>query len=213
MLPELTDEALSSDPIVLARRWFDEALAAGVDQADAMTLATATSDGRPSARAVLLKGVDERGFVCSRATRAARRTSSTRTRGRRSCWDGCRCTARCASSARSTRLSAPSPTPTLRPGHAAVSSAPGRRSRAARWSIARRWRSAGRRSTRAGRTHGSAAAALGWLSRAPDEIELWQGRATASRPLCVHAHARRGLGVGAAPALTGRASAGRRGGR
>lgn len=51
------------DPFALFREWFDAAEAAGVQLPEAMTLATATSDGRPSARTVLLKGVDERGFV------------------------------------------------------------------------------------------------------------------------------------------------------
>ncbi len=45
------------------RGWFGEALAADLHEPNAMTLATATPDGRPSARVVLLKGFDERGFV------------------------------------------------------------------------------------------------------------------------------------------------------
>jgi pyridoxamine 5'-phosphate oxidase len=51
------------DPVEQFRRWFDEALAADLHEPNAMTLATATPDGRPSARVVLLKGFDERGFV------------------------------------------------------------------------------------------------------------------------------------------------------
>jgi pyridoxamine 5'-phosphate oxidase len=51
------------DPLEQFRRWFDEALAADLHEPNAMTLATATPDGRPSARVVLLKGFDERGFV------------------------------------------------------------------------------------------------------------------------------------------------------
>ncbi len=51
------------DPFELFRQWFDEAGAAGVELPEAMTLATATPEGRPSARTVLLKGADERGFV------------------------------------------------------------------------------------------------------------------------------------------------------
>lgn len=43
--------------------WFDEAVRAEVPEPNAMVLATATPDGRPSARVVLLKGVDERGFA------------------------------------------------------------------------------------------------------------------------------------------------------
>jgi pyridoxamine 5'-phosphate oxidase len=53
----------SSDPIEQFRRWFDEAIAADLHEPNAMTLATATPDGRPSARVVLLKGFDGRGFV------------------------------------------------------------------------------------------------------------------------------------------------------
>jgi len=52
-----------SDPIELFRDWQHGAAEAGVNLPEAMTLATADEDGRPSARTVLLKGVDERGFV------------------------------------------------------------------------------------------------------------------------------------------------------
>jgi pyridoxamine 5'-phosphate oxidase len=51
------------DPVDLFREWFEEARASGLELPEAMTLATAGADGRPSARTVLLKGVDERGFV------------------------------------------------------------------------------------------------------------------------------------------------------
>jgi len=54
---------LHSDPLVQFGRWFDEVTAAGVVLGETMTLATADRDGRPSARTVLLKGVDERGFL------------------------------------------------------------------------------------------------------------------------------------------------------
>jgi pyridoxamine 5'-phosphate oxidase len=50
------------DPVQRFREWFAEAQAAGGDTPEAMTLATADAKGRPSARMVLLKGVDERGF-------------------------------------------------------------------------------------------------------------------------------------------------------
>jgi pyridoxamine 5'-phosphate oxidase len=50
------------DPVERFRAWFEEARAAGVELPEAMTLATADAAGRPSARMVLLKGVDERGF-------------------------------------------------------------------------------------------------------------------------------------------------------
>ena len=54
---------LDPDPFAQFQRWYAEAAAAGVAALDAMTVATADARGRPSARTVLLKGVDERGFV------------------------------------------------------------------------------------------------------------------------------------------------------
>jgi pyridoxamine 5'-phosphate oxidase len=59
----LTESDADSDPIAQFRRWFGEALAADLHEPNAMILATATPDGRPSARVVLLKGFDERGLV------------------------------------------------------------------------------------------------------------------------------------------------------
>ena len=58
------DEAhVSPDPVVEFDRWFTQAREAKVPEPNAMTLATATREGAPSARIVLLKGYDERGFV------------------------------------------------------------------------------------------------------------------------------------------------------
>lgn len=51
------------DPIVQFRHWFAEAERAEIVEPNAMTLATADADGRPSARIVLLKGVSDEGFV------------------------------------------------------------------------------------------------------------------------------------------------------
>jgi pyridoxamine 5'-phosphate oxidase len=59
----LVPEELDPDPIAQFRRWLDEAVGGGVRQPEAMTLATASPDGRVSARTVLLRGLDERGFV------------------------------------------------------------------------------------------------------------------------------------------------------
>jgi pyridoxamine 5'-phosphate oxidase len=56
-------EALSQDPLELFEHWFAEAKRAGVEVPEAMTLATATGAGVPSARMVLLKGADKDGFV------------------------------------------------------------------------------------------------------------------------------------------------------
>jgi pyridoxamine 5'-phosphate oxidase len=54
---------LHPDPIVQFRAWFDEAVAAGVREPDAMTIATAGLAGTPSARTVSLRGLDDRGFA------------------------------------------------------------------------------------------------------------------------------------------------------
>lgn len=53
----------TDDPIERFQAWFKEAVAAGVKEPSAMTLATVNADGDPDARMLLLKGVDERGFV------------------------------------------------------------------------------------------------------------------------------------------------------
>jgi pyridoxamine 5'-phosphate oxidase len=63
MLRGLSEAELDPDPIRQFRMWFDDALSAGLIEPNAMTLATATREGRPSARMVLLKGFDERGFM------------------------------------------------------------------------------------------------------------------------------------------------------
>ncbi len=59
----LTERDVDSDPIAQFEKWFEEALHAEMIEPNAMTLATSTSDGRPSARIVLLKGADAKGFV------------------------------------------------------------------------------------------------------------------------------------------------------
>jgi pyridoxamine 5'-phosphate oxidase len=59
----LDEASVHPDPLVEFARWFEEALKAESRDPNAMTLATASADGTPSARIVLLKGFDERGFV------------------------------------------------------------------------------------------------------------------------------------------------------
>ncbi|NUO81026.1 pyridoxamine 5'-phosphate oxidase [candidate division KSB1 bacterium] len=59
----LHETEVEASPIAQFKKWFDQAMAAEVTYPDAMTLATATQDGKPSARVVLLKGVDENGFT------------------------------------------------------------------------------------------------------------------------------------------------------
>lgn len=59
----LSETDVDPNPIVQFKTWFHQALAAQLLEPNAMTLATATPDGKPSARIVLLKDFDERGFV------------------------------------------------------------------------------------------------------------------------------------------------------
>jgi pyridoxamine 5'-phosphate oxidase len=59
----LAEEDVDPDPVVQFGRWLGDAQAAGLVEPTATALATATADGRPSARMVLLRGVDQRGFV------------------------------------------------------------------------------------------------------------------------------------------------------
>lgn len=59
----LNEQDLDANPFNQFEQWFQEAIDAKIDLPDAMTLATATKDGIPSARIVLLRGLDERGFV------------------------------------------------------------------------------------------------------------------------------------------------------
>jgi pyridoxamine 5'-phosphate oxidase len=63
MRERLDESDVAADAIAQFRAWFDEAARAELPMFNAMTLATATTDGRPSARIVLLKGFDEHGFV------------------------------------------------------------------------------------------------------------------------------------------------------
>ena len=59
----LSLEMAGEDPFKLFGLWFEDAKRAGLFLHDAITLATCTKDGAPSARMMLLKGFDERGFV------------------------------------------------------------------------------------------------------------------------------------------------------
>ena len=59
----LTEHDLDPEPVAVFGRWFDEARAAGAFEPDAAALATASPDGRPSARMVLTKGFEESGIV------------------------------------------------------------------------------------------------------------------------------------------------------
>lgn len=60
---QLSENDVKSNPIEQFDHWFDEALKSGIYEPNAMTLATASPDGKPSARIVLLKGFNQDGFV------------------------------------------------------------------------------------------------------------------------------------------------------
>ena len=59
----LIESEVESDPVKQFNIWWQDALEARISEVNAMTLATASSDGMPSARTVLLKGFSERGFI------------------------------------------------------------------------------------------------------------------------------------------------------
>lgn len=59
----LTESEVSAHPLHQFALWWQEAIEASIEEINAMTLATASADGVPSARVVLLKGYDEAGFV------------------------------------------------------------------------------------------------------------------------------------------------------
>ena len=59
----LLETAIASHPIQQFDKWWQQAIDSQIDEANAMTLATASSDGMPSARIVLLKGFNQEGFV------------------------------------------------------------------------------------------------------------------------------------------------------
>jgi pyridoxamine 5'-phosphate oxidase len=61
-MADLVEPDVDPDPLAQFGRWFDDAHAAGVYEPEAVALATASAAGAPSARMVLMKGFDERGF-------------------------------------------------------------------------------------------------------------------------------------------------------
>ena len=62
-LQSFSEQEALKDPFSQFGKWWKEALDAGVDEVNAMTLATSSADGMPDARIVLLKGFDEKGFT------------------------------------------------------------------------------------------------------------------------------------------------------
>ena len=101
----LGEADLDPDPLVQFRRWLDEVRAHGAFEPEAMALATASAEGAPSARMVLMKGSTSAGSPSSPTTRAARPPSSRRTHARRCCSTGRSWAARCGSRAPVARVS------------------------------------------------------------------------------------------------------------
>ncbi len=62
-LQSLSESDVAENPFEQFGRWWDQAVASEIDEVNAMTLATVTNEGKPSARIVLLKGFDPNGFV------------------------------------------------------------------------------------------------------------------------------------------------------
>lgn len=62
-LKDLNENEIDKNPFIQFKIWFNQSVAAQLPEPNAMTLATCTPDGKPSARMVLLKDIDERGFV------------------------------------------------------------------------------------------------------------------------------------------------------
>ncbi|MCW3126666.1 MAG: pyridoxamine 5-phosphate oxidase [Bacteroidetes bacterium] len=60
---ELTEDQIQSDPFAQFKLWYEDAKQSSIKEANAMVIATATADGKPSARIVLLKEINEKGFV------------------------------------------------------------------------------------------------------------------------------------------------------
>ena len=96
-LPErpLREEDLGPDPLAEFERWYAQAREAGEQQPDAMALATASPDGRPSNRMVLLKGVDGGGLTFFSNYESAKGLDLAANRGPRRSSSGTGCTGSC----------------------------------------------------------------------------------------------------------------------
>ena len=62
-LQDLNEIEVDPNPVIQFQKWFDQACSTDIPEANAMTIATVNSEGKPSARIVLLKGYDQKGFV------------------------------------------------------------------------------------------------------------------------------------------------------
>jgi len=62
-LQSLSEQDIDANPVKQFEKWFQQAMESGIEEPNAMTLATSTIEGKPSARIVLLKGIKENGFI------------------------------------------------------------------------------------------------------------------------------------------------------
>ncbi|MEI9935313.1 MAG: pyridoxamine 5'-phosphate oxidase family protein [Ferruginibacter sp.] len=62
-LQTLSENDVDANPVNQFTKWWDNAVQSKIDEVNAATLATATLDGKPSARIILLKGYDQKGFI------------------------------------------------------------------------------------------------------------------------------------------------------
>ena len=106
MTEGLDEKQIDRDPIKQFQLWFDDAIAAKLPMPDAMSLATVTPDGRPTARMVLLKQVDDEGLSSSRTIKVRKRSNWRSIRTRRSCFTGRNSIARCVLKGKSAKTSA-----------------------------------------------------------------------------------------------------------
>ena len=164
-----------TDPFAKFQEWMTEAWSHEPEDANAMTLATATPDGIPSARIVLLKGADARGFVFYTNMTAARARNSRPTRARRCCSTGSRRAARCASRVASNPSPTPRPMPITPPARGSRGWAPGRPTSRARCRSGRSW-NGGSRNSRRSIPATTSLARRNWSGYRviPERFEFWQ---------------------------------------
>ena len=95
LLLGLHESAVNRDPIAQFKNWHGHARRTGAPLSDSFTLATVTPDGKPDARMLLLKGVDEKGFVFYTNYESRKGGEIAKNRTRPWCFTGTSCSGRC----------------------------------------------------------------------------------------------------------------------